>query len=60
MNDANPEEIDGLLTDPDEGLELRPEFIQSLEEFLAGDQRGIPAADVFRSLGLEWDTRTDP
>ncbi len=47
------EEKLGLLADPDEGLEIRPEVLQSLETYLAGSRRGRKADEVFRSLGLE-------
>jgi hypothetical protein len=49
------EERLGMLTDPDEGLELRPEVVQSLEAFLAGNQRGKKADEVFESLGLGYE-----
>lgn len=43
-------------SDPDIGLELRPEIIASLErqekEYAAG-KRGKPLADVVKELGLE-------
>ena len=44
------EEQIGLLRDPDEGLELRDDVIESLKAFLASDQRGDDADDVFRDL----------
>ncbi len=44
------EEKLGMLIDPDEGLELRPEVEASLQTYLEGDRRG----DVFKALGLEW------
>lgn len=47
------EEKYGMLVDPDEGLEMRPEFEQSLDEFLASDQRGDDADEVFFRLGLD-------
>jgi hypothetical protein len=47
------EEKIGLLTDPDERLELRADVVESLKAFLASDQRGDDADDVFRALGLE-------
>jgi len=46
------EEKIGLLTDPDEGLELREDVVESLKVFLASDQRGDDADEVFRALGL--------
>lgn len=47
------EEKVGLLADPDEGLELREDVVESLKAFLASNQRGDDADDVFRELGLE-------
>lgn len=47
------EERIGMLTDPDEGLELRPEVVDSLQEYLESDQQGDDADDEFRALGLE-------
>lgn len=47
------EEKIGLLTDPDEGFELREEVFESLENYLASARRGEDAEDVFRSLGVE-------
>jgi hypothetical protein len=47
------EEKIGLLVDPDEGLELREDVVESLEAYLASDRRGDDADEVFRALGLE-------
>ena len=47
------EEKLGLLLDPDEGLKLRSEVADSLQEYLASDRQGEDADDVFRALGLE-------
>ena len=47
------EEKLGMMTDPDAGLELRPEVAQSLQAYLESDRRGDDADDVFRSFGLE-------
>ena len=47
------EERTGMLTDPDEGLNLRSEVATSLEDYLASDRRGDDADDVFRELGLD-------
>ena len=47
------EEKIGLLKDLDEGLELREDVVESLKDFLASDQRGDDADDVFRTLGVE-------
>jgi diamine N-acetyltransferase len=46
------------LVDPDEGLELRPEFVDSLEIYLTSERRGDDADEVFRKLGLEKFTMT--
>ena len=42
-----------MLTDPDEGLELREEMEQRLRSSLAATDT-IPAAEVAAELGLEW------
>ena len=34
------------LIDPDEGLEVRPEFIEEMERRLASDEPTIPAEEV--------------
>ena len=47
------EEKLGLLLDPDEGLKLRSEVADSLQEYLASERQGEDADDVFRALGLE-------
>ena len=47
------EEKFGLIKDPDEILDLRPEVEKSLQDYLASDRRGDDAEDVFRSLGLD-------
>jgi hypothetical protein len=47
------EEKLGLLNDPDEGLELRQEVVESLKGYLNSDRRGDDADDVFRALGLD-------
>jgi len=41
------------MIDPDEGLELRPEVVKSLEAYLASDRTGVDTDDVFRALGLD-------
>ena len=41
------------LIDPDEGLEVRPEFIEEMERRLASDDPTIPAEEVYRQLGLD-------
>lgn len=47
------EERIGMLTDPDEAMELRPEVVDSLKKFQNSDRRGEDADTVFRALGLE-------
>ena len=51
------ETLQTMLTDPDEGKELKPEVKQqlliSLERTQAGE-RGVSAEDVARKLGLAW------
>mgnify|MGYP000988846389 CR=1 FL=1 len=47
------EEKLGMLVDPDEGMELRPELEESLRAYLESDRTGDDADEVFRSLGLE-------
>ncbi len=40
-------------SDPDEGLEFRPEFIAEMERQMASNEPTIPAEEVYRRLGLE-------
>ena len=47
------EEKLGMLTDPDEGFELREDVVETLTAFLASDQRCDDADGVFRALGLD-------
>lgn len=51
------ETLHALLTDPDEGKELKPEvkqqLLNSLERTQAGE-RGVSAEEVARKLGLAW------
>jgi hypothetical protein len=51
------ETLHTLLTDPDEGKELKPEvkqqLLNSLERTQSGE-RGISAEEVARKLGLTW------
>ena len=42
-----------LLDDPDEGLEFREEFAVEMERRLSGERKTIPAAEVYRRLGLD-------
>jgi hypothetical protein len=49
--------LDDYLEDPDAGLSLRPEVQAQLEASQArraSGQRGIPAAEVAKQLGLTW------
>ncbi|PSB23768.1 hypothetical protein [Stenomitos frigidus] len=51
------ETLEELLDDPDEGKEVRPEIKQQLLESLQrtrSGERGIPAEDVAKRLGLTW------
>lgn len=51
------ETLEDLLDDPDEGKEVRPEIKQQLLESLQrtrSGERGIPAEEVARRLGLNW------
>ncbi|UBF25005.1 hypothetical protein K9N68_25705 [Kovacikia minuta CCNUW1] len=51
------ETLEEFLDDPDEGKEIRPEIKQQLIESLQrtrSGERGIPAEDVARKLGLTW------
>ncbi|MBM4046787.1 MAG: hypothetical protein FJ279_16900 [Planctomycetes bacterium] len=46
-----------LLSDPDEGLELKPHIKARLRRSLAAmrrGERGIPAEQVAKELGLKW------
>jgi hypothetical protein len=51
------ETLEEFIEDPDEGKEMRPEvkqqLIASLKRTQAGE-RGIPASDVAKKLGLSW------
>lgn len=45
-------------TDPDEGLQLRPEVVSQLQDALKRTQagkRGTPASVVASELGIKWD-----
>lgn len=51
------ETIESLLTDPDEGKQVKPEVKQELLDSLKRTQageRGIPASEVAEKLGLDW------
>ena len=45
--------IEDLGIDPDEGLELRPEFVRELKKRIASKEKGIPFAEVIRHYGLK-------
>ncbi len=51
------ETIESLLNDPDEGKQIDPQMkqqlINSLQQTRSG-QRGTPAAEVAKKLGLNW------
>lgn len=51
------ETLEEFLDDPDEGKEIRPEIkqqlIESMQRTQAGE-RGIPAEEVAKRLGLTW------
>ncbi|MDJ0737497.1 MAG: hypothetical protein QNJ47_26100 [Nostocaceae cyanobacterium] len=51
------ETIQSLLVDPDKGKQLKPEvkqqLLNSLQRTQAGE-RGIPAEEVAKKLGLNW------
>jgi len=51
------ETLETVLSDPDKGKRLKPEVMQELVESLEQTQRGergIPAEDVAKRLGLSW------
>jgi hypothetical protein len=51
------ETIQSLLIDPDQGKQLKPEVKQQLLDSLQRTQsgeRGIPAEEVAKKLGLNW------
>ncbi|WP_334910254.1 hypothetical protein [Nostoc sp.] len=51
------ETIQSLLLDPDEGKQIKPEVKQQLLDSLQSTQsgeRGIPAEEVAKNLGLTW------
>lgn len=51
------ETIQSLIVDPDEGKQIKPEvkqqLLHSLQRTQAGE-RGIPAEEVAKNLGLTW------
>lgn len=57
IKEAVEEKLEEILGDQDEGLELRDEVAERLKRSLAATkrgERGIPAKDVAKELGLEW------
>lgn len=51
------ETIQSLMVDPDEGKQIKPEVKQQLLDSLQRTQsgeRGIPAEEVAKNLGLTW------
>jgi len=57
MREIVAETILEMLSDPDEGLELREDMKVKLQHSLAAIQAGgktIPAQDVAEKLGLSW------
>ena len=46
-----------LLADPDEGLELRGEFVAEMERRLASDESTLPAEEVYRRRVGQYDAR---
>ncbi|MHC5822684.1 MAG: hypothetical protein ACYT04_44320 [Nostoc sp.] len=51
------ETIQSLMVDPDEGKQIKPEVKQQLLDSLQRTQsgeRGIPAEEVVKNLGLTW------
>ena len=46
------EVISELIEDPDEGLELREEFVEEMERRLESDRPTIPLAEAYARLGL--------
>ena len=58
VREAVGQQMAEMLSDPDEGLELREEIKARLQRSLAaerGGARGIPAQEVATQLGLEYD-----
>gem|GEM_PF-3945366 len=54
MSELSANQESDLPEDPDESLELRDDVLHSLEEYLASEQSGDDADEVFRALGLEF------
>ena len=47
------EVISELIEDPDEGLELREEFVEEMERRLGSDRPTVPLAEAYARLGLD-------
>ena len=47
------EAVAEMIEDPDEGLELRPEFVEELKRRMSSDKPTVPIAEVSRRLGLD-------
>jgi hypothetical protein len=57
IQEAVEQKLSEMLSDPDEGLELREEIKARLLHSLEAERRGargIPAQEVAAQLGLEW------
>ena len=57
IHETVTETLEALLTDPDENKQLRPEVVRELIDSLQRTQlgeRGIPAEEVAKKLGLNW------
>ena len=55
IGDVVEEKLAEAGVDPDAGLQLRPEFVERLRKRMADierGERGVPADEVFRRLGL--------
>ena len=48
------ETLDEMLGDPDEGLELREEFVARLKKSLESPEPTIPMEEAAARLGLKW------
>jgi hypothetical protein len=57
IQEAVTETIESLLNDPDEGkpvkVEVKQQLLRSLQKSQSGE-RGIPAEEVAKNLGLTW------
>ena len=57
IGEAVEQKLSEMLSDPDEGLELREDIKARLRRSLAAKRhgtRGIPAQEVAAQLGMEW------